>query len=148
MDIQAFLLAKYAEQTGDGLMTIVGGGIANLKFASFPHVFRNLAIVAKVLLEVSEALEAHEFKVHILGPDGKIIAEPPDAYQTPAVEMPPPVEYLYINLALTMMNVTLPVEGRYWVEMELDGKVVRKIPVLVQTVEEAAAQEAALEKLK
>ena len=75
--------------------------------------------------------------------------EPPDAFQTPGVDLPPPLEYLDINLALTMMNIPFPVEGRYWVEMEFDGKVVRKIPVLVQTVEQAAALEAAaLEKLK
>jgi len=148
VDIQALLLAKYAEQTGDGLMTIVGGGIANLKFASFPHVFRNLAIVAKMLLDVSEALEAHEFKVRILGPDGKIVVEPPDAFQTPVVDLPPPLEYLNIGLALTMTNVTFPVEGRYWVEMEFDGNVVRKTPLLVYTVEQAAALDAAMEKLK
>jgi hypothetical protein len=148
VDVQTFLLARYAEQAGDGLMTIVGGGISNVKVASFPHVFRNLAFVAKVLLDVSEALEALEFKVRILGPDGKIVVEPPDAFQTPAVEMPPPLGYLNINLALTMTNVTFPVEGRYWLEMEFDGKVVKKTPLLVYTVEQAAALETAMEKLK
>lgn len=123
-------------------------GRAGYKVASFPHVFRNLAFVAKVLLDASEAIEAHQFKVRILGPDGKVVVEPPDAFQTPAVELPPTLEFLHINLALTMTNVTFPVEGRYWVEMEFDGKVVRKTPLLILTAEQAAALETGTEKPK
>lgn len=131
MDVQALFLAKYAEQTGDGLLSIVGAGLANVQIESVPFVFRSLAIVGKILLDPDEMRTRHSLKVRLLDPAGDLTFET-EEFETPVTDFVQDSEYLNINLALTMTNVSILTAGRYWLEMYLDGKLIKKTPMLVK----------------
>jgi hypothetical protein len=130
MDIQAFFPARYAEQA-DGLMNIMGGGLTRVKVDNWPFSFRSLAIVAKILLDRSEALVPHTLSVRLLDPAGASFFETGD-FEVPSGNATEEAPFYNINLALVLANVEFPAAGRYWFELLFDRKMIKRTPMLLE----------------
>lgn len=132
MDVQAFFPARYAEQS-DGLMNIMGGGLTRVKVDKWPFSFRSLAIVAKILLDRSEAQVPHTVSVRILDPGGATFFAA-DSFEVPSMKQTEEdAEFYNINLALVLANVEFHAAGRYWFELLFDGGIIKKAPMLLET---------------
>jgi hypothetical protein len=127
MDVLAFFPARYAENSPDGTMTIVSGGMIHVKVDSFPFMFRSLAVVAKVLLDEDDASAPHVMKVRLVNPAGDVSFET-EEFETPVDALPPDMDYLNVDLALVLSNALFQSEGRYWFELLFDGELIKRTP--------------------
>jgi Family of unknown function (DUF6941) len=126
--LDAFILADAVSTPGDGKFYIHGGGLSRFVVPMLPFP---LGVGLFIRFEVDDAdlTRQHHLRVVVYGPVGPnlppldIVAEPPEE---PSPLLPDEQRFMQVGLMLPLAVVRT---GLYRVELELDGELVRSLPV-------------------
>ena len=128
MDLDFAVIADYASNTNDGKLNI--GGIFDTVWAGeFPAVQPFMAVVLRIQAHPGEE-GGHQVRVRLVDPDGHEIVE---SLEAPIMfaELDP-IDGGTAQLILQLAGVTVPAEGRYGVDVFLDGRYERTIALFVR----------------
>ena len=134
MEVAYAFLAKYAEYTPDGLLSMIGGGLETFTTPSLPYR-GNFSIPVKISLSREEARQENRIRVEVVG--GEIQPEG-GAVQTPQAEfiMPPsplePTGDVFVNLVVNFFQIGFPRHGEYPVRILSNQQVLKTIVLRVQ----------------
>jgi hypothetical protein len=124
MDVRYLMLAKYAEQTPDG-MNVIGGGIDVFRAESFPHAIPSLYVAVKVTFERSDLELPHTLRVRLIAPDGDQLTST-ETIPVPVDDLPPGKENLSANLTFGFHSFLFPKEGRYRIQLLCDEETAKE----------------------
>jgi hypothetical protein len=128
MDVLYFLLARYAEQTPDGSMNIMGAGIDTVTAPFLPYYHPSLYVVAKIAMSNEEAKSEHILNIIETTPDGKVLLTTKDMRVSPK-EMPPDLKILPANMLFAFQGLFFPTEGEYKFELLYDKEVKKTVTI-------------------
>ena len=129
MNVSYLIVAKYAEQTNDGL-NIIGGDIDLFFSETIPLNVPFLFVATKVVLGQEEASVPHSLRVRLVGPDGDQIIES-DEIPVPANDFLPKEDRFNAKLVFGFVNVVFLEEGLYRFQLLFDGKAEKDAPLRV-----------------
>jgi len=133
MELDGFIIADAAVGAPDGKMYIHGGGITALKPAFVPWIQPQLAFMIRLLLEPDELAEAHTFRLAIVDPEREEVRAATEHEFGPIEDLLEPVEgeELVVQLMVTMTPIQFPREAVYSVELDVNGRRLRTMPLPV-----------------
>jgi hypothetical protein len=136
MELQHIFLARFAEATPDGLLTVVGGPLSRLEADRFPTSIAFLYLPVHMRLTVSEAKGPHSCAVARELPNGQReqIGSPFDMIKMPAEARPEygPDGKVGVSVNTWLVNLYFPEPGIYTYHFEVDGKSLGAAKLLVE----------------
>jgi hypothetical protein len=130
MDIEIFALCDAATDYGGKLSLL--GTFDTLATRQFPTLHPHCAIALRARFERPEAGE-HPFRITIVDADGKPVAPAVDG--TLGVTCPPHVSSIAANMVLNITGLKLDRPGRYSVNLAIDNRHEKSLPLTVMQVE-------------
>lgn len=125
MKLDFFMLADKAEaplaEDGSRKLNIVGGGVTHVRADKFPYTLPSIAIVVRFFLEKEDGGSKHTFEVNLVAPDGQRLLTV--GHQMEIAEIAPAHQGEEPSLFVVgeLGNVLFQREGRYVMELTLDG---------------------------
>jgi hypothetical protein len=122
--VKAALLADYALTSDDGKLSVMGI-FGNINFPSLPNAYPRFFVVIVVSLDAG----THGVQLQILDPSGQPMLPDPPTVEV-RVEMPG----ADTNLVIDFNNLPFNRAGIHQVQLLIEGRLVRSIPLGVQGV--------------
>ncbi|MFD5912474.1 DUF6941 family protein [Streptomyces massasporeus] len=111
-----------------GVFHIIGGGVQNLHFPSFPAA-HNLGVAVRLVMEGDDWGRGHTFSLALIDEAG--IKASDITFGFTPTEPPSPLPGLPLTAALPLnVPLSFPHEGRYTVELSVNGEAMRAVPVM------------------
>jgi hypothetical protein len=111
-----FLVADYANVTGDGKLNVMGI-FQVINAYNFPARHSSMHLVAKLAPELSEYGQKRTFTVLLMDTDGKHVLQLSGEFEVPRGEGGKKPE---VNIILELKDVILPQPGRYQLVLLID----------------------------
>ena len=126
-----FLVADYANVTGDGKLNVMG--IFNdINAVNFPARHSSMHLIAKLGPELSEYGQKRSFTVILMDPDGNHIMELSGEFDVPQGQGGRKPE---VNIILDLKDVILPKSGRYQLVLLIDKDQKDELTLYVNQIE-------------
>lgn len=135
MDIEAFVLCDAATDSAGKLNVL--GAFDSLLARSVPVVHPQCAVALRMRFSRIEEGE-HKIKVSIMNADGRSVV--PDLDTGVHVRFAGPESSLAVNMILNLQRVQFQLAGEYSINLAVDGRFERAIPLAVRLVQQDAAQ--------
>lgn len=122
MEIVYFMLAEFAGFTPDERLNIIGGDFDSIPLGELPGSIPHMSAVAKILMDQEWAARPHEFSIDIRDPNGVKIHD----HRLGCVEpdtLPVARKSMNLRVLSDIYGVFLPTEGKYSVNLNIDGQV-------------------------
>ena len=145
MEIRYMILARYAEYSPDGKLTLIGGDIEKYVWDEFPVVQPILFAATRLVLNREDTRTSHRFKSMIQNADGETIADGVEG-TIHDLEMPPDMTELGACMILSFAGVVYPKPGWYKMVLSIDDEVAKEVRYRVMARDEEKALEAAVMK--
>jgi hypothetical protein len=129
MEIEIFTLCDYAQDMAGKLVIV--GTFDTIWAPSFPNLHPACAIAARIRFERMEA-GRHTIKLFIVDQDGKEVLPPLQAEINPIV--PPGYDFATVNFSVNIAQLKLMHEGRFSIDLLIDGNRERSLPIYARTV--------------
>jgi hypothetical protein len=135
MEIEFAVLADYAANTDEGKL-VVAGIFDSVYAPQLPVHHPMMAVAMRVRAHPGEE-GPHDVRVRIVDPDGREVVPPMDAHVV--FESLDPLDGGTAQLVMQIMGTPLSVPGRHSVDVLIDGRFEKSIPLVVR-VAAAAGQ--------
>jgi hypothetical protein len=135
MEIEFAVIADYAANTDEGKL-IVAGIFDSIYAPQLPVHHPTLAVAMRLRAHPGEE-GVHEVLVRIVDPDGGEVVPPMEAHV--AFESMDPLEGGTAQMVMQVMGTPLAMTGRHSVDVLIDGRFEKSIPLVVR-VAAAAGQ--------
>jgi hypothetical protein len=133
MEISFMMLARYAELSQDGKISMLSGDIDTVRVqGNLPLVSGSpLCLIAKLAFPANECGRRYVSRVQLVTPDGGAL----DVGERP-IDTPPPAPGRLTKVAfvLYMSGLPLPAAGEYAFRLLVDGVEVKRLPLYVEVV--------------
>lgn len=126
MDLEIASLCQAAVDHG-GLLNIIGT-FDTIHAAEFPHVLPHCALALRIRFSRIEQGK-HKLKVNFVDEDGKPLIPPLQADLE--VRAADAADSATANLVLNMNNLKIELPGRYQIDVAIDGRQERSLPLRV-----------------
>jgi hypothetical protein len=140
MDVRYFLTAKYAEQSIDGTLNLLGVSPSVIAVPTFPHLMPNLYVAACLVIDRVEARTPHHVWVTFTAPDDQLIYKSEDMATEPR-EFPGNREFMQFNVALNLQNLLFPSEGLYRFHLFFDGEMAKGTTIRLEPKSESRIEQ-------
>ena len=124
MDLEAALLCDAATDQGGKLNVL--GAFDTIRARGFPMNHPQCAIVYRLRFRSLEA-GAHKIKVHLVTEDGEPVIPPLEADLN--ISAGQAGDSVASNLILNIQRLTIPKAGRYAIDLAIDGRQEKSIPL-------------------
>lgn len=129
MRVAWLLLADGISQRPDGKVDVYGAGVDIILAPQTPAIHPRLSLAGRVLMTAEEADQPHSIDVTVRAPDATVIATAAGrVLPIPETNRPGEDAALGIGIAMDFVNLGLPAQGAYTIEMMLDGEPVPEAP--------------------
>jgi len=126
-----FLVADYANVTGDGKLNVMG--IFNdINAYNFPARHPSIHLIAKLAPELSEYGQKRTFTVILMDPDGNHIMEIIEELDIPRGQGGRKPE---VNIILDLKDIIFPKDGRYQFVLLIDKDQKDELTIYVNQIE-------------
>jgi hypothetical protein len=120
--VLAFFAADHAAVAPDGKIYVNGGGIALLRFPTFPANLPTLGIAAILELPFHDTMRDHTIRVGMVGPNDQELPVRVEAqFRTALVPDAQFGESGLVPFAVTVSNLEFPAPGRYTLVLWFDN---------------------------
>ena len=126
-----FLVADYANVTGDGKLNVMG--IFNdINAFNFPARHPSMHLIAKLAPELSEYGQKRSFTVILMDPDGSHVMELSGELDVPKGQGGRKPE---VNIILDLKDIIFPKDGRYQFVLLIDKDQKDELTIYVNQIE-------------
>lgn len=130
MEIEYALLADAAQQSSDGKLYVMGGGIGTIGAKTFPTIHPTMSLVLKLQLHPSECDREHRLEVQLWDADGQSIGTGVNgAFNVPRS---PEGRLAYAQMILNILQARFEKPGDYAFHIIVDGQHVKTLPLELQ----------------
>jgi hypothetical protein len=136
-DIEYAFLADAADARPGQKFAVIGGGVSRLGGPTFPLRHPHLALVCGMLVTSPELGAEHELQFVLLTPEGKQLST---ATAKILANGPADGRDSVLTFSLDMWNLSFPSAGDYSIRILVDGSERKRLPLIVEQREQAAAQ--------
>ena len=130
MELDFAFLADAAD-VSMGKLYVMGGAFDTIHVPGFPASHPTVAVVIRLLLSPMDLDRTHKLEVLLLDADAHHIASANGELMVPKAPGSPPGWKQSVMLPLRFMNVPFKAEGHFSIEILVDGKMVKAIPLRV-----------------
>jgi len=130
MDVEIFALCDAATDSGGKLNLL--GAFDRINVAEFPYAHPFCAVAVRVRFERIEQGK-HHFRVDFVDQDGKSVI--PTFEGDLSVNLPQDVRSVCTNMILNLGGVKFERAGQYAIDLAIDGRHERSLPVNVMRLE-------------
>jgi len=130
MDLDFAFLADAAD-VASGKLFVLGGAFDTIHVAEFPSTHPVLAVVLRLLLSPIDLDRKHNLEILLLDADGKHIASARGELMVPKSSESPAGWKQAVILPLRFFNVPFQQQGHYSIEIVIQGKIAKAIPLRV-----------------
>jgi hypothetical protein len=135
MEVAYAILATAAETTPDGKVHILNGDIDTLR-GPFPGVITTpLYLAVRILLTGDERGKDHSLVVRWVAPSESVVAEAKGELSSLTGAKG---QMTKITSVVPFIGIVLPEVGQYTIQVEVDGQIVKALPINAEAVEEPA----------
>jgi len=124
MEIEIFSLCDFAQDMGGKLVVV--GTFDTLWAGAFPYAHPMCSVASRMRFDRAESGK-HSLKIFVVDQDGHEVMPPFDAILN--VMVPPENDYTTVNFCINVTPLVLPREGRFSVDLVVDGRRERSLPV-------------------
>jgi len=137
MKLETVVIADAVSTPGDGKFYVHGGGYSRIEISGLPAPIP-ISVFIRFQVEKGDDSGEHRFCITLIGPAGV-----PNVYPIEGEAVPPPKgpqdlldeEEQYLDVAAEIPAVAVR-QGVYRLQIELDGKLARELPLPVVVVDD------------
>jgi hypothetical protein len=135
-DIEYAFLADAAQTAPGQKFNVLGGGISRIGGPTFPIRHPHLALVVGLRVSAPETERPHEIRFVLLSPDGGEVA---GATGNIIAHGQADARDSTLTFSIDLWNLTFPMPGDYSFRLLVNGSELRRLPLLIVQLPEAAA---------
>ena len=139
MELDFAFLADAAD-VSSGKLFVLGGAFDTIHVPSFPATHPVLAVVLRLLLSPHDLDRTHHLEILLLDADAHPIASARGELRVPKSPDSPPGWKQAVILPLRFFNVPFRQDGHYSIEILIDEKMAKAIPLRVMSAPKQPSQ--------